>query len=346
MNTEKKNPPARRRILTAIAILLFVLAAAGWSYGWMRARDLTESRFNAWLANEAKAGRAHECNNRQSGGYPFRVEIRCDAPLFRLGNADDDSFLSLSSFRLIVPAYAPNHVIAELAGPATLTQHGKSLTNLSSGTIRIILRHDWHSVQDISLNGDDVAFDLPTPGGSAFAHRAELQMRPLVSQDAQMPDLGNFQIAFKAQQARIPGASPDQTMDIELSGTLYNWPSLREAAPAMFENWRQHDGKIEMKDFRIRRNGGQLFANGELRLNDTHRLDGRFTATFVNSPALLRGLLMQGQNDAGALFAPLLLMLGKPVEFENQRATSLQLKIENGVLTLGAAVLAEFPPLY
>ena len=75
---------APRHGLRAVLLLGFVgVLAAGWTIVWMRARDEVQTRFDALLVAEAKAGRQHQCLGRQIGGYPFHIEITCDKPILR-----------------------------------------------------------------------------------------------------------------------------------------------------------------------------------------------------------------------------------------------------------------------
>src|SRR6185295_12752276 len=109
--------------------------------------------------------------------------------------------------------------------------------------------------------------------------------------------------------AQTPGALPDQPMDVSLAATIRNWPQWQAAPNSTFDAWRKAEGRIDIGELRIKRNGGLFVVSGDASFNEAHRADGRFSATFVNAPVLLRGLIMQGQNDAGVMFGPLLLML-------------------------------------
>jgi hypothetical protein len=332
----------RHRFKIIFGAVVFIILAAGWSYAWLRAREFALSHFDVWLEAEHEAGRMHECNNRSIGGYPFYVAIKCEMTVLQLGNEITAQFPSM---KIIAFATSPTLLIAELGSPFTLTQNGKTVMSATSRTARVSLRHNWSDVDRFSISGDEMTIDLPEQQSHMSAKHAELHLRPSLPQDtgSQLQDLD---LALEAEGAALPNAAPDQPMDIMLVSTIHNWPGWHGAPKPTLDDWRKSDGKIEVKDLRIKRNGGQLIITGETFFNDAHRAEGRFDATFVNSPGLLRGLIMQGENDAGAMFGPLLLLLGKQVEFEGQHATSMQLKVNNGVLTLGTVVLGEFPPLY
>ena len=333
-----------RHILIVSGLVIFLIVAAAWSYAWFRARDIAMAHFDGWLAAEARAGRIHECNNRKSGGYPFYITVSCDAPVFQLSDKIDEAVVRFSSLKIIGRSYSPYVLIAELGGPLTLTQNAKVLFSADFKKARASLQHDWSRIERLSLAGENVILYLPQASAHVSAAHAELHLRPSL-QGASL-QAQNFDLALEARRVVTAGSLADQPTDLTLAGTLHDWPLWRETPTATLDAWRQSGGRMEIQELRLLRNGGVFFAAGETSFNESHRAEGRFTATFVNSPALLRGLIMQGDNDAGAMFGPLLLMLGKQVEFEGQRATALQLKINNGVLSLGNMVLAEFPPLY
>jgi hypothetical protein len=343
---EKKPHPRWRRLLIAAGLIVFIILGAAWSYGWMRASATVQARFEGWLAAEAKAGRTHECSNRHIGGYPFHIEISCETPLIMLESANGGLSARFSSLKIIALVYSPHLLIAELGSPFTLVQNGKTILSATFKTAQASLRHDGRRFERISLVSDQIVIEAQEHDGPFSAKHAELHLRPSLSQDAETPQWQDFDLAFEADGALSPGSVADQPMDISFSSVIRAWPRWQGMLATTLDEWRHDNGVLEVKDLLVKRNGGQFFVKGDMHFNETHRAEGHFEATFVNSPALLRGLIMQGQNDAGALFGPLLLMLGKPIEFDGQRATSMQVKIENGVLTLGTMVLGEFAPLY
>jgi hypothetical protein len=344
LNEEYSNGRMQRHRLKIIsALVVFIALGAAWSYGWWHARDFMRGRFEGWLASERAAGRMHECSNRTVGGYPFSIAINCDAPLLQLGGG---ATVQLASMKIIASAISPYRLTVKFGGPFSFAQNGNITISVNFKSARLSLRHDGRKIERFSLAGEDVAIDVPNGQSHIAAKHAELQLRPMTSQSADAASLHDFEIAVEAKEILTLNATPGQPMDIAFAGVVRGWPDWRGAPDPTIDEWRKSGGKVEVKDLRVKRNGGQLVITGETFFNDAHRAEGRFIATFVDSPDLLRGLIMQGENDAGAMFGPLLPLLGKQVEFEGRRATSLQLKVNNGVLSLGTMVLGEFPPLY
>src|ERR1700736_6027471 len=63
--------------LLVLPVLLLV-AGAAWSAFWFFAASQVDVRADAWRAQEAKSGRVYDCAKRSVGGFPFRLEVRCD----------------------------------------------------------------------------------------------------------------------------------------------------------------------------------------------------------------------------------------------------------------------------
>lgn len=338
---EQASSP-RRQLLLIACVILAVLIIGAWSYGWSRARGLVVQNFDAFLAREARAGRMHECANLKVGGYPFHIEISCDATVVRFMEEKGQITARFAYIKSVALVYAPTHVITEFGAPLIVEQNGQTLLQANFKNAQASYSQGHHGFERFSLSVDDWQLEAPV---QASAKYAEVHLRPsaAVAEDAGRK---NFDFAAEAEKLVTPGAAPDQPMDVSFAATLHNWPGWGVSSEAVLSEWLQAEGKIDVQDLRIRRNAGLFFSKGEVHFNPQRRAEGRFDATFVNSPALLRGLLMQGQVDAGALFGPLLQMLGKPVDVEGQRAAVVQLKVENGVFKLGNLVLGEFSPLY
>ena len=108
------NPaPARRSRFWLFAPLL-VVVAVGWSIAWAVLRQRTADGLDAWLADEAAAGRQWTCADRSVGGYPFRLEVSCRTLTFRRGEATAE----FGSLLTVAQVDRPGHVaLGALLGP-------------------------------------------------------------------------------------------------------------------------------------------------------------------------------------------------------------------------------------
>ena len=78
-NRDEPLPGARRRswLIFVPAAIVAVLAVA-WSGLWFYAAARAQTAMAGWLDREARLGRIYTCGAHSVGGFPFRIEVRCD----------------------------------------------------------------------------------------------------------------------------------------------------------------------------------------------------------------------------------------------------------------------------
>jgi hypothetical protein len=124
-------PRWRSRWGLFIAPVLLLIAAIAWSAFWLLAASQVDVQADAWRAHEARSGRIYDCAKRSVAGFPFRLEIACDAPSVTLSSqtaqATSRFTAKLDQILVVAQVYDPRHVIAEFSGPATITdKNGQS----------------------------------------------------------------------------------------------------------------------------------------------------------------------------------------------------------------------------
>src|SRR5436305_9855195 len=106
-----------RRLWLFVPFALLVLFAAAWSLFWVMAARRADATITAWLAQEARLGRTYGCASRESGGYPFRIEVRCTAPTLEFANAQPVRVLKAQELRGVAQVHPPNLIIADISWP-------------------------------------------------------------------------------------------------------------------------------------------------------------------------------------------------------------------------------------
>lgn len=81
---------------------------------------------DAWRAQEAKSGRSYDCAKQSIGGYPFRLEVRCDGARVTLtsqtAGAAQPVTIGLGEILAVAQVYDPKLLIAEFHAPATISE--------------------------------------------------------------------------------------------------------------------------------------------------------------------------------------------------------------------------------
>ena len=129
MATMTLAPDARRRRsrwpLFLMPILL-VIAAVAWSAFWFYAVSQAKVKADAWRAQEAKSGRSYDCAKQSIGGYPFRLEVRCEGARVTLtsqtAGAAQPVTIDLGEIVAVAQVYDPKLLIAEFHAPATISE--------------------------------------------------------------------------------------------------------------------------------------------------------------------------------------------------------------------------------
>src|SRR5947209_9810347 len=115
----------RRRWPLFLPFALVVLLGAAWSGFWFYAAARADNETAAWRERERQAGRQQRCASQTSGGYPFRIEVRCDGALFELTGAPALQ-LKLPVVQVAVQVYDPSLLISEFSGPLEISEPGRA----------------------------------------------------------------------------------------------------------------------------------------------------------------------------------------------------------------------------
>ncbi|SIN85991.1 hypothetical protein SAMN05443247_00264 [Bradyrhizobium erythrophlei] len=307
------SPAPRRRPLWRLFIMpaLLVVAAAAWSGFWFYAASEVGVRADAWRAQEAKSGRVYDCGNRSVGGFPFRLEVRCDdasvALVSQTAGSQAPFTARLGEILVVSQIYDPKLLIAEFKAPATISERGQppSMTvNWSKGRSSVI---GLPAVpQRVSLVFDDPAIDrvngsVQTP--LARAKNVELHGRVAEGSPADHPVIETvLQIAGGSVQEVHPllAAPFDADVRTKLSGLKDFSP---KPWPERFREIQAAGGHVEIVQSRIQQGDLIAVAAGTLGLNASGRIEGELQMTVAGIekaiPALgIEKMLEQGVPQA------------------------------------------------
>lgn len=101
-------------------ITVLVLWAA-WSGFWYFLSSTAQNMAADWREKAAARGMTLDCQNETWGGYPFRIEIRCEQFKFTRSREDRETEIRSGSVTAVAQVYKPWHVILELAPPLNIS---------------------------------------------------------------------------------------------------------------------------------------------------------------------------------------------------------------------------------
>jgi hypothetical protein len=360
-------PQRRRSIGWLIPTLVLVIIAAGWSAFWFYAADRARETIAGWTEREARGGRIYTCGSQSLGGFPFRIEFHCNLASANLEKTRPPLKLSATHIHAAVQVYQPTLVIAEVEAPLTVAGPGQQMT--ANWTLaQISLRGTPRNPQRVSFTAEK--FTLDQAGADKrerlfTADKGQIHGR-LASGSVQENPVIDVAATLKAATATSWHPLAAQPFDFDGDTRLVGLRNFQPKSwPERFKEIEQANGRIEVRNARLKQGDILAVATGNLKLTKQGYLEGDLvvTATGIEKllPALGRDMLaQQGGSRSQRLGAALNLLdqmapgaiagavslLGEQVDLEGRRATKMPLRFREGIATLGPVKLGQTPPLF
>ena len=358
-------------------LLVLVLAMiGGWSWFWKYAAAKAEVTVEGWRAREAKAGRIYKCGSQSTGGFPFRIEVNCDAASAEFRSNQPPVEVKAGSVLVVAQVYQPNLLISELNGPLTIADLGqapKIIANWKLGQSSV--RGTPRAPERVSFVFDEPVVNLVSNGAETNllrANRAELHGRIIEGSAADNPVI---EVILRLTQASAPVFNPStvQPVDAEIRGVMRGLGDLSPKPwTARFRELQARGGRIEIAEARIAQGETIAVGSGSLLIDPNGQLGGRLTVTIAGlepflisigaqqwiqkSPnmdkiagvldRLAPGLGDAARQQAGANLSLGINMLGQPATLEGHRAVTLPLRFQDGTAYLGPIPLGSTPVLF
>ncbi|NWG26454.1 MAG: DUF2125 domain-containing protein [Pseudorhodoplanes sp.] len=375
------QPPSRRRSwLIAVPAALLLAIALAWCGVWFYAASRAQTAMTGWLDREARAGRIYTCGSHTVGGFPFRIEVRCDKAAAELRALQPPLAITAPGILVAAQVWQPTLLISEFTGPlhvGDVNAAPELLVNWSLAQASV--RGNPRRPERISIVMNDPVFDR-TIGGTAArvaaGKHAELHARMA---DGAWDDRPVIDIALELSSVSAPALGPffaaatDASADINLRG-------LKDFSPkpwsVRFREIQQSNGAIDVRTIRMRQSEWLATGSGRLGLTANGRLDGELRVTIAGLERLLQQLGVDylsrpgsGSERAGAaldaldriapglgaiarekaapsLAAGFAAMLGQPAEIEGRKAVSLPLRFVDGEAFLGPIRIGKTQSLF
>jgi hypothetical protein len=365
--------PSRSRWVV-VPLLVFVVQAAVWTGFWFYASSKAQATFAQWREQEARLGRTYTCGSQSTGGYPFRLEVRCDDAAVEMRAFQPALVIATKSLVVVAQVYDPTLLIGEITGPLTVTESGASEALVATWRLaQLSVRGRPNAPERVSMVADDLRIDRGRQGGQqlASASRVELYGRtdPASTSDASVADLV---VRLSGATAPAAGSLAAQPLEAEVTAVLRG---LKSFAPrplrAALRELQAAGGRLEVSSARLQQGETIVQAGGTVGLSPAGRVDGTMNVSIAgfdklmasigglqkvlppaaaqNRPALSAfdrlapALGGAGRNE---IAAGLLGLLGERTVLEGKQAVTMQLRLTDGAAYLGPIPLGQVPPLY
>ncbi|MBR1121466.1 DUF2125 domain-containing protein [Bradyrhizobium lablabi] len=292
-------PAPRRRPLWRLFIVpvLFLLGAAVWSGFWFFAASQVGVQADAWRAQEAKSGRNYDCAKRTVGGYPFRLEIRCEDASVSLVSqtASNLPFTArLGEILVVAQIYDPKLVIAEFKSPASIAVPDQSPLRVDWSKARASVVGLPAVPQRGSIVFDDVGIDRVNSSSLqipvARAKHVELHGRLAEGSSTDNPVI---ETVLQLNDGSVQGVHPVMAVPFN-ADVRAKLTGLKDFAPKPWpERFREiaaAGGKVEIVQSRIQQGDMISVAAGTLSLNANGNLDGELQMTVTGLERIVPAL--------------------------------------------------------
>ena len=346
---------------------ILLLLATVWSAFWFIAAQKVEDGFLEWQSREQSKGREFTCDQKNVGGYPFRITLECAGPKMVLNERRAELTFSAIGLKAIAQIYNPYHVIAELAGPAEISHTRRDSDGQPDPLRTIRLKADWSlartSVVLKDRHLDELSVILtapriaPEPATAAALTAKSLGffIRRPPSDTNFIP--GHYEIASTGEDVALEGvvAEPLQPVLGQLKTTglratvTHLPPRLRADFEAQLEQWARKGGRAEIAELKlIGATGAALAGSGNAHLAQDGALVGELNADIAGLDRVLGAFVSDEKiaKDAAALVMTGLGIFAQKTEIEGQPAVRLPLSSDGTRLSIGPVPIAAAPKLF
>jgi hypothetical protein len=287
--------------------ILLLIAATAWSAFWFYAASQAQVKADAWREQEAKSGRSYTCAKQSIGGFPFRLEVRCDGARVTLtsqtAGATGPVTINLGEILAVAQVYDPKLLIAEFQAPAVVSESQNTpAMQVNWKTARASVVGLPAIPQRASIVFDDVAIDrtnnsVQVPVGRA--KHVELHGRLAEGSTRKDPVIESvLRIESGSVQDIHPLLARPFAADIhaKLTGLKDLMP---KPWPQRFRELQTNGGHVEIVQSRIQQDDLIAVAAGTLALNAQGHLDGELQMTVAGIEKIIPALGIEKMLEEG-----------------------------------------------
>lgn len=315
-------------------ILLIVIHA----FYWVVVSGRVETRAQAWIAEQERAGYAIEHQGLSVGGYPFRFSLRADAPIIAAPRSEGGWRAELDQLAATAQFYNLDHWIVTFGGPArleTLGATGLVRYAMTADAARLSLAAAAGSTTRVGADLD--GFTLAAEGGPApvIERIGQARLSGFIDEDDRFSfamELLDMALADAAVEPPVAAAFGRTAQRVRLAGALTRWDALARAGDPFA--WTASGGLLDVRDAQLLWGPADLNGTGAVRLDSELRPAGRLSLVVTDPDTLISALVEAGlvhdeQGEALRLFA---LMAPR-----RDTGIALPFRLQDGGLFLGPA---------
>ncbi len=331
-----------------IGAIVFGLLVLLWCGYWFASDRIAVGAMRDLVASLAADGRAIDCAQDTTGGFPFSLDLDCGQASFhdtRAGMA-----VGLTRLTATAPIYWPGSVTAALSAPMAIDGPGPGVSFNANWTRAVAdAEAGLSGLSRIVFELNDLAVaakpDAQNPPFSKLvASRARIAAEP-AGGDAYHFALSADDLQIRLKKGGKGGELP--ALAVEMDVTAHDFGgSLGTNPRGAILAWLARGGTVDVKRLLIALGQSSANASGTLRLSPNGLLSGDLNVRLTGLKQLPKtiGKLRSGSETQVKQLIAAAGMFTKPVE-GNKEASDAPVTIRNGVVSIGVIPVGTIPPL-
>ena len=296
--------PARRTRIVILAGLIVLLAAAGWSFAWLRIADRTRSEVEGWVAARRADGLKVDYTTIAVTGYPLHWRVTVTQPNMAGAGPTEWTWQGYAVEADLAP-WSTREVPVRFPGDQRFSV---GAGNVAETWTLNAARPDGRIAVDERGRLDHLALDLgdvtltraadPAPThADHFTADAQLHRGPEESQTADH-QTAVFDLILALDNATL-GRTPAQVLGTQVAHAELNLSFKGRLPVGTLANsiaaWRDDGGTIDINRVAVKWGPVDADGNGTLALDEQNRPLGAFTARWRGYDETIDALQATGQ---------------------------------------------------
>jgi hypothetical protein len=382
---KRQAAPRRRRLWPFLALTAVIVALpVGWNLLWSYAASIANETLAGWIGREAALGRVYACGSQTTGGFPFGIILRCDKAAAAFNSNHPPFNLNAGGFTFSAQLFRPTLLHGDIDGPVTLADPGGPpifTANWSKAQITLLGLPPEPERVTVALAAPRLDRHAGPNNGMIFqADQIDVDGRIIQGSATNNPVI---EASARFTAATAPNVHPllAQPLAGEVDAIMRGFRDFSPKPwPVLFREMQASGGGIEIRSLRIERADATVVGDGTLNVNAHGKLDGALEVTVAGvenivpllgidqligqgidrltggagSPVqglgmldrLLPGLGGAVRESASASLLESIKKMGKPAQIDNKPATTLPLRVEDGIIYVGVIPVGVVPALF
>lgn len=258
---------------------------------------------DAWIGKEEARGRSWACPNREITGFPLSIRIACTRPTFNGTLGNNQVQASVEHLQAQTLVYQPNIIEVTSTGPLAVQMGDEPPVSIGWSALEVTIRSLAADRFRLSMTVDKP--ELDAADGTSRADHIEFRVVPTAGRPVEEQA---YDVWLTLENGRIPvldALTRDQSpLAVDEKGVLTHLDSKRAgSSQELMEAWRQAGGRLMLSRLKMVKGALDIDAQGDLGLDDQHRLAGRLRAALSGYEALAAelGVPISAISVGGAL---------------------------------------------